>query len=134
MSLRGKLARLLREKEGWEKREGEYSRQVGELEEEISKLRHALADSERMRADMHTHMEQVTQEATLLRRQSARSDQPNFRDFVGTKRELVALKEENEQLKIQLHLLLATGASEKRLELPKIKDNKNGKKSKLVLR
>ena len=132
-ALRAKLAKLLKEKEEWTRKDEDYRKQINDLLEENNKLRHALADSERMRSEMHSHLEEASQEIMALKRHSANFEKGNFRDFISMKRELMTLREENDQLKIQLKVLLPS-QNDKRIELPRLNnEQKSGRKSRIKI-
>ena len=118
-ALKIKLQQMHKEKLHHEENDKELRKSIGDLKDENVKLRRALDDSERMRMELRSQMEQLMAELNTLKKQTMNDkDRQTFKDFVNVKRELLTVKEENEELKIKLKF---SGSKERERVLPILK-------------
>ncbi len=102
-ALKGKLVKLHTDKSELESQNKQFNKTIEELQDENDKLRRALNDSERMRMELRQRNEDLQQEILSLQGQmTSQRDRQTFRDFVDLKRELVAVKDDNDKLKAKL--------------------------------
>ncbi len=103
VNLRNRLVKLHAERTTLQEQEADLNKNIHDLKEENTKLRRALADSERMREALQDQMEEVLDELFSLRRATAAAGQSRtFKDFVQLRRELAQVKQENEDLKMKI--------------------------------
>ena len=100
-SLRKKLVKLHNEKMAFTLKETEYQDLIEQLQEEISQLKAQIQDLLSEKGTIAKQLKNALQELAKYRGKQS-GDNINFKDFVQLKREMVLLKQENDELKLKI--------------------------------